>query len=72
LARNLEKPVMSLYGTQWRELGFRLSKLTRNKKTEKERELMTGEGRGGGRGAESYDHKKARSSINHSIIFVAQ
>jgi hypothetical protein len=31
--------------------------------------LLTGErGEGGGRGAESYDRKKARSSIKHSIL----
>jgi hypothetical protein len=31
--------------------------------------VLTGKGgREGGRGAESYDHKNAWSSINHSII----
>ncbi len=30
-------------------------------------DLLKGEGGGGGRGAESHDHKKAWSSINHSI-----
>jgi hypothetical protein len=30
--------------------------------------LLTGEGGGGGRGAEQYDLKKAWSSINHSIL----
>jgi hypothetical protein len=38
-------------------------------KTEKERQLLMGEGGGrGGRGAESYDRKKAWPSINHSIL----
>jgi hypothetical protein len=37
-------------------------------KTKKERQLAAGRGReGGGRGAKSYDRKKAWSSINHSI-----
>jgi hypothetical protein len=32
--------------------------------------LLTGQRReGGGRGAESYDCKKACSSVNHSILF---
>ncbi len=40
-----------------------------HRKTEKERQLVDGiGGEGDGRGAESYDHKKAWSSINHSII----
>ncbi len=30
--------------------------------------LLTGEGEGGGRRAESYDRKKAWSSINHSLL----
>ncbi len=30
--------------------------------------MLTGEGEGGGGGAESYQRKKACSSINHSII----
>ncbi len=30
--------------------------------------LLTGEGREGGRGAESYDPMKAWSSMNHSIL----
>jgi hypothetical protein len=38
-------------------------------KTEKERQLADGrEGGWGGRGAESYDRKKAWSSIDHSIL----
>ncbi len=32
---------------------------------EKKSQLLTGEGDRGGRGAESYDRKKAWSSINH-------
>jgi hypothetical protein len=31
----------------------------------KKDDLMTGEGEGGGSGAESYDYRKAWSSINH-------
>jgi hypothetical protein len=34
--------------------------------------LLTGEGEGGGLGAESYDCKKAWSSINHSILSVVE
>jgi hypothetical protein len=38
-------------------------------KTEKDRQFADGRGgNGGGRGAESYDRKKACSSINNSII----
>ncbi len=36
--------------------------------TDRERETIAGGG-GGGRGAESYDRKKAWSSTNHSILF---
>jgi hypothetical protein len=38
-------------------------------KTEEDRQLADGRGgKGGGRGAESYVHKKAWSNINHSIL----
>jgi hypothetical protein len=42
----------------------------KHRKTEKERQLADGRrrGEGGGRGTESYDCKKAWSSINHSIL----
>jgi hypothetical protein len=43
-------------------------------KTEKERQLAYGRGgergEGGGRGAESYNRKKAWSYVNHSILSV--
>jgi hypothetical protein len=39
------------------------------RKTEKPRQLADGiGGEGGGRGAESYNCKKTRSSLNHSIL----
>ncbi len=41
-----------------------------HRKTEEESQLDGGEG--GERGAESYDRRKAWSSINHSILSAAQ
>ncbi len=43
-----------------------------HRETEKERQVDDGRVEGWGRGAESYVHKKAWSSINHSILFVAR
>ncbi len=45
----------------------------KHRKTEKERQLADGRGReGGGRGAISYDCKKAWASIYHSILTALQ
>ncbi len=38
------------------------------RKTDKERQLADEEGGGGGRGAESHDHKKVWASINYSLL----
>jgi hypothetical protein len=45
-----------------------VSLTTTHMKTEKEIQLTGEGGQGGGRGAESYDRKKVRASINHSIL----
>ncbi len=42
------------------------SGLATDRKTERERQFA--DGRGGRRGAESYDHRKAWSSTNHLIL----